>query len=382
MKGTSPKRLPPSSLPAGVRWRLWRRAWEHEARNALLRLFRALLGNGRVTTSSASGILIPKRFLLVRTGRAIGDMVMTLSLLSEIRRLFPDARVECVMHESLIPFFEISAGLDAIHALPRRPFLRPLAMVRLFRALRSDWSAAIVGDTPHKSSLTALCLCLAARAPRRIGFDNEESRPFLTEAVTALTGAPMRANLCRLAQSLSLEPGAPANVPFPLPRLVPAPAALAAAGKLIGEGPPPVILFASGHWSKGWPLATWLRVASRLTTEGYRTWLTFGPGDPRAADPSLGAWIKGSGGLGEILAPQSPPVLVALLSRCRGFVSNDCGPYHLAVAVGARCVAVFPTPEARRDFGYEEPSRLVAIHHPDPATAEARTLDAALTLFR
>lgn len=337
-------------------------------------------------------------------------MVMTLSLLAECRRLFPGARIECVMREPLAPFFEGSAGLDAIHALPRRAFVHPRAMARLFRALRSGWDAVVACDTPEKSSLTALCLCLAARTGRRVGFANEESRPFLTDPVRAMAGAPMRVNLCRLAQPLLPEPGAdpptsaptpaipifsrrggppcppspcpPSPCPPPLPRLTPTPAALGTAGRLIGEGSPPAVIFASGHWSKGWPLAAWLRVASRLTAAGHRTWLAFGPGDERTADPAVGAWVKGSGGLGEVLAPQSPPVLVALLSLCRGFVSNDCGPYHLAVAAGARCVAIFPTPEARRDFGYEEPGRLVTVHDPDPAAAETRATDAALALFR
>ncbi|MCC7519360.1 MAG: glycosyltransferase family 9 protein [Verrucomicrobiae bacterium] len=369
-------RIPPASLPPAIRRRLWWRAREHDARNVLLRLLRVFF-SGR--TPAASGDASPRRLLLVRTGRTLGDMTMVLSLAAGCRRLFPDIRIAAVMRETLAPFFAGAPDLDAIHVLPRRALVSPRATVRLFRALRAGWDAAIACDPPGKSSMTALALCLVARAGRRIGFANEESRAFLTDAVSAPSDEPMRASLLRL--TAPLKPETRISFSPPLPRVVPDSAALAAAENLLGRGAPATVIFVSKHWSKGWPLAAWLRVASCLTDAGHRIRLAFGPGDDRAADPAVAAWVEKSGGRGAVLLAQAPAVLIATLAKCRLFLSNDCGPYHLAVAAGARCVGVFSTDEARRDFGYEAPGRFVAIHASDPLTAEARVVETARALL-
>lgn len=370
-------RIPPAALPATIRWRLWRRAREHAARDALLRLVRAAFQNRRAPSSAP--VASPRRILLIRTGRAIGDMTMALSLAAACRRHLTEAQIACVMRETLIPFFRNCPDLDALHVLPRRIFFRPAAALRLWRALRREWEIVLAMDAPGKTSFTTLCFCLIARARRRAGFETEENRGFLTDAVAAPPNEPMRASLQRLAACLL--PQATAARPLPLPRLVPDAAARAAAERLLGPEMPPVIVFVSEHWSKSWPLAAWCRVAAQLTTAGHRTWLAFGPGDARVEDPALHAWAEKSRGLGAVLPAQPPAVWLALLARCRLYLSNDCGPYHLAVAAGARCVGVFSTPEALRDFGYEEPGRLVALHEPDLATAEARALAAALGLL-
>ncbi len=370
-------RIPSAALPAAIRWRLWRRAREHAARDALLRLLRAAFAYGGAP--SVAPAAAPRRLLLIRTGRAIGDMTMALSLAAACRRHLPDARIACVMREALLPFFKSCPDLDAIYPIPRRFFLRPVAAFRLWRALRRGWDAAIALDTPRKSSLTTLCFGLVARTRRRAGFATEESRGFLTDAVLAPPNEPMRASLQRLAACLL--PKATAARPLPLPRLAPDAAARAAAERLLGPEMPPVVIFVSEHWSKSWPLAAWRRVAARLTETGHRVWLAFGPGDARDGDPALHAWVEKSRGLGAVLPAQPPSVWLAILARCRLYLSNDCGPYHLAVAAGARCVGVFSTPEALRDFGYDAPGRLAAFHEPDLATAEARAVETALKLL-
>ncbi len=107
----------PFNLPLKVRWRLARRNVEHRLRNRFLDLLRWMFRTSDISSPQLSAFGFPKgvrRLLIVRTGRAIGDMVMSLVLIPECRRLFPDARVECLMRDSLLPFFKEGAGADEV----------------------------------------------------------------------------------------------------------------------------------------------------------------------------------------------------------------------------------------------------------------------------
>ncbi len=370
----------PPSLPWSVRWRLARRNAEHRVRNVLLALLRRVLVSGAnagassVESASADEHRASSvhRLLLVRTGRAIGDMVMALALLPESRRLFPGARVECLMRENLAPFFQEGSGADEILTFSSRVLWKPLDTFRLLRTLRARrYDLVVACDTPHKSSMTTLCFSLWTGAPVRVGFDNVESRPFLTRTVAAAPGEPMLENLRRLLS--------PFGTTAPLaPKLVPSETSRRAAAAFFGGGPAPVIIFAPSHWRKSWPLAAFLRMAGALTARGQRVFLAFGPGDARLDDSSVHEWIANSQGLGVALPPQSPSVWMAMLAGCALFISNDCGPYHLAVAAGARCIAAFLSEDARRDFGYQETGRLAAIHRASPQEMEAEVVATAL----
>ena len=156
-----------------------------------------------------------------------------------------------------------------------------------------------------------------------------------------------------------------------------------AAGRLCGLGPDdnPILIFVSNHWRKSWPLESFIRLATELTARKYPVLLALGPGDDRADDPIVHQWIAQSNGRGRVLPPQSLTRFAAILKRCRLFVGNDGGPYHLAVAVGTPCVTAFRIKEGQREFGYEEPDRLVTVYHPDEAEAERMTLETSLRLL-
>jgi ADP-heptose:LPS heptosyltransferase len=63
--------------------------------------------------------------------------------------------------------------------------------------------------------------------------------------------------------------------------------------------------------------------------------------------------MQRSNGQMAVLHPRPLPVFAGIIAKCSLFVSNDCGPYHVAVSLGVPALGIFLTPEAMRDFGYK-----------------------------
>lgn len=366
---------PTAHLPWQVRLRLVRRNAEHGIRNLLLALVRRFCrSTPRGGTPSGRGV---RAVLIIRTGKALGDAVMSLCLVPALRKTFPCARVDLLLRDSIAPLFREGSGADQVLELHPRFLKHPLATVRLLRLLRRrHYDGVIACDNPYKSSFTTLCLALWTGAPRRIGFDNDESRGFLTDRVESHRGEAMVKNLTRLLGPLGQE--AEATVP----RLeIPESVRLEVAS-VMREGKDPVVIFASNHWRKSWPLAAFVKVASGLTSRGYTVWLALGPGDSRGSDPLVRSWLEEAGECGKLLSPQPIVRFAALLGASRLFIANDCGPYHIGVAAGARTIGIFLTPDSLLDFSHHAPGRLVALRAPDPVEGVDRVLAVAQEILK
>jgi len=372
--------------PVQLSWpekiRLSRRRWEHRIRNLLLKFVGAVWRRTRASENSRHSFnpenvrSSVKRILIIRTGRAIGDAVMSLVLIPTCRRLFPKAGVHLLLRDNVsLPFIK-GAGADAVLELHPRFLKWPIATWRLLLVLRRNrYDLVVACDNPYKSSFTTICLGLFTGAPWRLGFENEESRPFLNIATIPRRGEKMVANLLGLFAPFG-------ETPIPtLPRLLPIARFSKEADSLLGASSKPILIFIPHHWRKSWPLASFLRIATGLTAHAHRVKLAFGPGDTRNEDPAVQEWLNQSQGCGGILPPQKLDLFTAVIARCRLFISNDCGPYHIAVATGIPCVAAFLSTDALNDFGYERDGHLIAIHHPELKEVELKTLEAALHLL-
>ncbi len=373
---------PTTDLPWARRLQLVRRNWEHRGRDALLAAVKFFLARSSArdhevsSLSSAESRLAIRRVLIIRTGKAIGDAVLSLVLAPECRRLFPTARLDLLLRDNVSALFREGAGVDALLELHPRFLLWPLATCRLLASLRGGrYDLVVACDNPHKSSFTTLCLALWTGSPLRVGFENEESGAFLSLTVPRVHSAPVVSSLLRL---LSPFGGVPARA---VPHLIASPSLAEAAGAILGDGACPIVIFAPDHWRKSWSLEFFVRMAREMTERKHRVFLAFGPGDRRGEDSSVREWIEKSDGLGRVLPSCSLPMLAAVLSRCRLFMSNDCGPYHVAVAAGASCVAAFLSPETLNDFGYQKEGSLVAVHDADPERLWHMARDEALRLL-
>lgn len=348
---------------------------EHRGRNLLLAGLRAILLRREPRASREINPSLFSKVLIIRTGKALGDALQSLILIPECRRLFPNARLDLMLRDNISPLFQYGTGAGNILVFHPRFLSHPLAMLHLLRQLRRErYDAVIACDNAFKSSFTTLCLALWTGARCRAGFDNEESRAFLSHPVAPSRPDPMISNLLRLLSPFGKTPA------DAIPTLRPDPALASETARLFRPLKRPALIFAPHHWRKSWPLEAFLRIGERLLAEKIPVLLALGPGDPRADDPALRQWLAAAPDLARLVPPQPLPAFASLLSQCRLFVSNDCGPYHLAAAVGIPCVAAFLSADNCHYFGYHLPGRLIALHHPEQIEAERAVAAACLGL--
>lgn len=282
-----------------------------------------------------------KQVLLVRLD-AIGDFVLWLDAVKEIRRLYPPQTCEITLlgNASWTPLARELSLFDRVWSLERRRFLiDPLLNVRTFLLVRRgafDVAISPVYSREFKFDL----LVKASRAPQRIGSegDSDHIRPWQrrisdrwysrlvparsaplmelernAEFVRGLGAADFRASVPRLPAAFALPPG------FNARQYV----------VLVPGASLPV---------KRWPVRRFGEIAARIHQETeWAAIVCGGPGDQR---------------LGEILVQSCAfPVenwcgktslteLAAILQGARLVVTNDTGAVHLAAAASVPSVCI------------------------------------------
>ena len=115
---------------------------------------------------------------------------------------------------------------------------------------------------------------------------------------------------------------------------------------------PVVALHPGGTWpSKLWGAERFAGLADLLRAKtGAQLILTQGPGDAETVKDTEHSIV------GHLLTLPVLPLrqLAGILSQCSAFVTNDCGPMHLSVAVGTPTIGLFGPGEESIWFPYTE----------------------------
>jgi len=309
----------------------------------------------------------PQRILLLRLER-IGDLLMTLPAIRDVRALAPSAEIDLVVGgwnaalADAVPCVTRVLTLDAQWLAREGGGLGPAALLRAARRWRERrYDLAINFEPDVRSNL----LLAASGARWTAGWASGGGGPVLDVALEYDPGAHTTTNARRLVNTVFVRTPGDAGRPLlaipetavraavarlPTGSSGPAPSRLrrdlaetprAQAGPIVG------IHASGGRAIKQWDPERFGQVGARLADErGAIIVLTGGP-----ADRSLVDRIKA------VMAPR--PVidtagdvdllmLAALLTQLDLFVTGDTGPMHLAAAVGTPVVAVFgPSAHAR-----------------------------------
>lgn len=293
------------------------------------------------------------RILIVKLS-AIGDVVHSLPVLSELRRMYPDSEIHWLVEEGAAGLLENHPLLDRVILCRRKSWLKRLkkgepgvlrevaAFIREFRS--GEYDLVIDLQNLAKSSFWVLL----ARSERKLGFWGTAEYAYapLTEKI-----GPEDFNLHavdRYLTFISYLGGSVDNPEFVVPI---AAKHMARADELLAESGLAGKQVAAVHTFALWPTKLW-------TVEGFRGLVkrlqeeldigvifTGSESDRRYVDEvSLGlnpepANLCGRSNLLE---------LAALFKRCAAAVTTDTGPMHLAAAVGTPVVGLFgPTDPAR-----------------------------------
>ncbi|MCB1183033.1 glycosyltransferase family 9 protein [bacterium] len=301
-----------------------------------------------------------RRILLIRR-KALGDALVTLPAVLEVARAWPRARIDLVIDR---PFAPLLAGLaPEVRILP---WPLPAGESWLRRLRRENYDLVIdwLGN-PR----TALWTILSG-APVRVGYDLPRRRwaynvkvPRNRAGGRALRGFAGEAFLDPLralgVETLPWRDGfaAAAMDGHAAGEMRPELAAWADAWRA-RPGVPTAVVMSATWAAKQWPVRHVGDLLRALPGCGANPVLIAGPGDE---------WlVEGLGHLpvGLLAPPTTLPELAFLLSRAALFVGTDCGPRHLAAALGRPTVTIFgPTDPG----GWNPPTpRHVSVRNPVP----------------
>jgi heptosyltransferase II len=316
----------------------------------------------------------------------LGDLVLTLPLLSALHRAYPGARIDALVHKGLAGVVEGHPAVTCVHSFDKEGIHRGMSgVVRLSRELRRyAYDVAIV----LPGSLRTALVPFLAGIPVRIGGDSGtgllmfEDMLTFPEEIRKSPGAFPILHIERLARALgrrrsvitslftdvvSLDRALPvawrhlqllaplgirADVRSPLEfSLAASQEDSDAVARLVGshEGGSIIGLAPGSAWpTKRWPSANFVALAHGLVAAGKTVAIVGGDGDAVLAseiEAAVGkdAVINGCGTL-------SVRKTAELLRLCTVLVTNDSAPAHICRAVGTPCITLLgPTV---REFGF------------------------------
>ena len=265
--------------------------------------------------------------LVVFAPNWLGDAVMSLPAIEDIRRGATDAALTIAARSAIAPLFTTVAGIDSV-VVPGD-----------LRAQKFD-AAVLLPNSFH-----AALVARRADIPERWGYRTDWRGWLLTRAIAAPSGVHQVEYYQTLARELGFS-GAPRA-----PRIALSPdvsergnRALTNAG---WDGRTPIVAFAAGSaygGAKRWPPEYFAELANTLAGDGVQVVMVGSQAD-RAVGCEIERGLQRRDATLSVFGTDLP-TLAAVLARCRVIVSNDSGAMHLGAALGVRVAAVFgPTDE-------------------------------------
>lgn len=315
---------------------------------ALVRLADALLQPAalrRMFRRSASEP--PRRILCLRLER-IGDLLMTLPALAELRALAADATIDLVVGSWNRDIAQAIAAVDRVETLDAAWLARgshglsPLGIATHAAGWRSRHYDLAINFEPDIRSNFAVA---ASGARRTIGFRSSGGGPLLDVALDYDTRSHTADNAVRLVRTVFGAAAESTDARLRIPD-----GARAEAARLLqplGAGLKAGIHVSGGREVKQWPEARFRQAAEYLSRDrAAGIVLTGAPGDRAQVDLVRAALppdrtLDLSGGT-DLLT------VAAVIQQLDLFLTGDTGPMHLAHAVGTPIVGVFGPSDPKR----------------------------------
>jgi heptosyltransferase-2 len=298
----------------------------------------------------------------------LGDAVLTLPLIQDVKARFPEAEVHLFVRAGVEGLFRAQRELASVRPFAKRGAQKGLcAATSLGRELKREGFDLWL--SPHTSLRSAL-VANSVGARVRIGY----SRPWWNRlAYTHLVDRRFDElheieRLMQLALPLVSEPLAPAA---PRPRLDLPPEAVRRAAEIFSALPlgpvlgPVLGIHPGSTWpTKCWPEEYFADIARRALAAGAVVLLFAGPGEEALASRIAHAATASSGNLSgrlvNLAGQLDIPALAATLGRLDACLTNDSGPMHLAWVQDTPLVALFgPTTRQLGFFPRGENSRVL-----------------------
>jgi heptosyltransferase II len=268
---------------------------------------------------------LPSR-VVIRAPNWLGDVVLSLPAVRDIRRAFPKARLSVLARPSVAPLYEAVLEVDAVlEATGLRPEVR---------ALRGGFDIEILLTNSIGTALAAVM----AGVPQRWGYATEGRGLLLTR------GAPVPASVRGHSQvhyyrAMLAAMGLPTSDALETSIAPPqawkdAGRALLGKGRFFGIAPG-----AAKGTAKQWPPERFAAAADRLSGELGAEAVLLGSAADVAAARAVALAMKSPSK--DLCGRTDLRAFVGLVSCLDGLVANDSGAMHIGAAVGIPTVGVF-----------------------------------------
>ena len=307
----------------------------------------------------------PHRVLLLRLER-IGDLLMTLDAIEDVRRALPHARIDLVVGSWNL---QLAAAIPAVSAVEAAdaPWLAREAGGASFAALlsraatwrRRRYDLAINFEPDIRSNL----LLGLSGAARTCGYFTGGGGALLDVAIAGDARAHTADNAVRLVHAALPVPVPPRTDPARL--AVPDDAARRARRLLERQGGAPLVgIHASaGRLVKQWEPSKFAELARRLTQAPGATIVLTGTAADRGLVDAVRAALPVPSTI-DLAGQVDLLTLAAVLQQLDVFVTADTGPMHLAAAVGTPVAAIFGPSDPVRYAPREAQHRTIRIDLP------------------
>jgi heptosyltransferase II len=259
----------------------------------------------------------------------LGDAVMALPAIADVRNARRDASLAVAARPSVAPLFSLAPGVDEVVTLPAP-------------ALAGYDTAILLPNSFHSAAIVA-----RAGVRERWGYRTDWRGMLLTRAVDrAPSGMHQIDYYQRLVASLGFPNGAST------PRLEISSELRATGSALLRragwDGRRPLVAIAPGAAygsAKRWPPSAFADLAAGLAEDGIATVMVGAPGD-RVTAAEVTRALGARATVIDVVGQTDIPALSGVLAACRALMANDSGALHLGAALGLQIAAAFgPTDE-------------------------------------
>ncbi|MEO8361116.1 MAG: lipopolysaccharide heptosyltransferase II [Vicinamibacteria bacterium] len=275
-----------------------------------------------------TGSLSPAR-VVIRAPNWLGDVILSLPAVRDVRRAFPGARISVMARPSVAALYEAVPEIDAV--------ITASGFVQEVRSVRSAHSRFDLAILLTNSMGTALAVAVAG-VPERWGYATEGRSALLTRSAPVPASVRGRSQVdyyraMLAAMGVSTSDGLDTSL-TPLPAWKGAARGLLGEGRIVGIAPG-----AAKGSAKQWLPDRFAETADRLSAElGARAVLVGAPADGPAAQAVASAMSSTPINL---CGQTDLRTFVGVISCLDALVANDSGAMHLGAALGIPTLGVF-----------------------------------------
>ncbi|HMT09298.1 MAG TPA: lipopolysaccharide heptosyltransferase II [Pyrinomonadaceae bacterium] len=296
--------------------------------------------------------------ILVRGTNWIGDAVMSIPALRELRRIFPEDQITLLTRSWADGLFQDASFIDEIVSYDKAKWpVRDILDNSKFLK-RDNFDLAVLLPNSFESAITAFL----TKIPRRIGYNKDVRGLLLTDPIAVPEWKDRRheayyyVNLVQNVERLLLNRETVGRFEYD-GKLEVSDERKSAARKFLIEngidfGRPTVALGvgSANSRAKRWPVENYAKLAEMIANDANQNVVLIGSKDEESTAAEVEAHCKVK--LVNVAGKTDLAMAAAILARSDLMISNDMGLAHLAPAVGTRTIVLFgPTnPETTRPF--------------------------------